>query len=234
MSKLWQRTPKPHRLTRQLDARVSMCRALRVARGRVIRGVDRERTEFVPPEDWHEPTADHSANYRVIVQAPGRGYRHAVSARDVRDRLDALPAAMCMPLNVVQLSRMTRKKRTFPCYGMQWGSALYLYPIEESMIEHFSRPPLPAERQEVAMFGGKWKFKEGYWQLIWTAATLRDFYLNNVLMHELGHLLDERNTRYKDRERFAEWFALKYGSLGNSARPRRRGRRVVRRHGRRR
>ncbi len=32
-------------------------------------------------------------------------------------------------------------------------------------------------------------------------------------MHELGHLLDDRNTSYVDRERFAEWFAVQYGYL---------------------
>jgi hypothetical protein len=27
----------------------------------------------------------------------------------------------------------------------------------------------------------------------------------------LGHLVDTRNTRYADRERFAEWFSLAWG-----------------------
>lgn len=201
-------------------------------RGRTLRGGDRDHVEFAPPEDWHEPSENNSPGFRVVVQPPGREYRHAVTARDVRGRLAALPAEMLAPLDVVQLSRMTRKKQTFPCYGMQWGTSLYLYPIEKSLVEHFARPPLPAERQEAAMFGGKWKCVDGYWQLHWTETTLRDFYLNNVLMHELGHLLDERNTAYQDRERFAEWFALKYGCLRNPARPRRTAARVVRRHSR--
>jgi hypothetical protein len=107
---------------------------------------------------------------------------------------------------------MTRKKRTLPCYGMQWGSALYLYPVEESLIEHFARPPLAAERREAEMYGGCWKpTPGGLWQLVWTPATIRDFYLNNILVHELGHLIDDRNRSYADRERFADWFAIEYG-----------------------
>ena len=39
---------------------------------------------------------------------------------------------------------MTRKKQSFPCYGMQWGNAIYLYPLEESLVEHFYQPPRPA------------------------------------------------------------------------------------------
>ena len=61
------------------------------------------------------------------------------------------------------------------------------------------------------MYGAKWELGRAGWQLIWTEGAIRDFYLNNVLIHELGHILDNRNTNTKDRERFAEWFALEHG-----------------------
>jgi hypothetical protein len=62
------------------------------------------------------------------------------------------------------------------------------------------------------MFGGVWEQETATrWRLVWTEETLRDFFLNNILIHELGHLVDTRNTRYADRERYAEWFALEYG-----------------------
>jgi predicted Zn-dependent protease len=35
--------------------------------------------------------------------------------------------------------------------------------------------------------------------------------LNNILIHELGHLLDRHNTTFTDRERYAEWFAIHFG-----------------------
>jgi hypothetical protein len=41
-------------------------------------------------------------------------------------------------------------------------------------------------------------------------------------------LLDERNTGYVDRERYAEWFALEHGFKRSAAA--RRQRRSVRRH----
>jgi hypothetical protein len=106
---------------------------------------------------------------------------------------------------------MTRKKRRSPCYGMQWGSTIYLYPIEESLVESFADPPKPAQRVEAAMYGAVWQLAGGRWQLVWTEDSIRDFYLNNVLIHELGHILDNRNSRPLDRERFAEWFAIEHG-----------------------
>ncbi len=166
---------------------------------------------FVPPEDWHEPIED-ARGYRCVVQRPGPGFRHAVTATEVRRRLADLPNALVSPLQVVQFSRMTRKKRSFPCYGMQWGSTIYLYPIESGLVEYYSRPPRPSHVNEAAMYGGRWTQEPaGVWSLVWTERAIKDFYLNNILIHELGHLLDQRNTSYMDRERYAEWFATHYG-----------------------
>lgn len=170
------------------------------------------RNSCIPPEDWHEPTGDVSRGYRIIAQPPGDGYVHVVTKEQVRERLSKLPSHLLEKLEVVQLSRMTRKKRAFPCYGMQWGTAIYLYPVEASLVEHYSSPPLPAVRNEARLFGGTWEPAGGSaWKLIWNKQALEDFYLNNVLIHELGHVLDLRNTGYRDRERFAEWFAIEYG-----------------------
>ncbi|MEN1679784.1 MAG: hypothetical protein AAGJ46_09325 [Planctomycetota bacterium] len=169
-----------------------------------------QREPFAPPEDWHEPTG--RSGYRVLVQSPGDGYRHVVTPDEVRQRLGLLPESFLRDLEVVQLSRMTRKKQSFPCYGMQWGSTLYLYPLEASLVEHFDRPPAPNIVNEARMYGGVWSQPEpNCWTLTWSEASVRDFYLNNILIHELGHLLDDRNTGYTDRERYAEWFAIEYG-----------------------
>jgi hypothetical protein len=124
---------------------------------------------------------------------------------------------------------MTRKKQSFPCYGMQWGNALYLYPIEECLVEYYTAPPTPGLLNEARMYGGRWMQEStGVWKLAWTEAAVTDFYLNNILIHELGHLVDGRNTSYVDRERYAEWFALEYG-YKRSRRPSG-SKRITRRH----
>lgn len=169
------------------------------------------RGPYLPPENWYEPSESPRGNFRVVHQPAGAGFRHLLTEADVRARLAQLPRWMVEPLEVVQFSRMTRKKRHAPCYGLQWGNTIYLYPIEESLVENFCQPPGPAQKIEASMYGARWEVGGGTWRLIWTEAAARDFYLNNVLIHELGHILDNRNTSTKDRERFAEWFALEHG-----------------------
>jgi hypothetical protein len=129
----------------------------------------------------------------------------------VAARIEQLPERFRSPLEVVQLSRMTRKRARQPLYGLQWGGTVYLYPIENSLVETYVRPPRPSQQIEARMYGGQWRIVNGLWQLEWTPATLRDFYLNHILIHEIGHVNDTRNSNARDRERYAEWFAIEYG-----------------------
>ncbi len=193
---------------------------------RSISGQRSVRLPFAPPEDWHEVT-DRDV-FRVVTQSSGDGFRHVVSEAEIRARLAEVPQHFLEQLEVVQLSRMTRKKQSFPCYGMQWGNALYLYPLEESLVEHFDRPPRPSLVNEAKMYGGQWDERgPNTWTLTWSEEAARDFYLNNILIHELGHLVDERNTSYIDRERFAEWFALQYGYRASGGQSSRRPDRLI-------
>lgn len=224
------RAPNHHNAS--VIARSSRRRALSGKRSRG--NADGVKEPFTPPEDWHEPADEPVKGYRIIVQEPGPGYTHVVTPDDIRRRLAQLPDWMTEPLEVIQLSRMTRKKQRFPCYGMQWGTALYLYPLETGLVEYFMRPPKPNEYNESRMYGGRWQRDSaaGIWKLVWTPETVRDFYLNNILIHELGHLLDDRNSNYHDRERYAEWFAVEHGYKSSRRKElaSRAARKVVRRH----
>lgn len=161
------------------------------------------------PEVWHEPHG--RGALMIAIQPAGIDYMHPVTETEVRERLAQLPRHYTRDLEVVQLSRMTRKRRTFPCYGMQWGQSVYLYPIESNLVELYSVPPKPAQRIEARMYGAAWAQCNDHWTLTWTLESIKDFYLNNVLIHEVGHLNDPRNTTYRERERYANWFAIEYG-----------------------
>ena len=165
---------------------------------------------FNAPESWHEPTGE-SGNIKFIVEPPGPGYVHPVTVAEVRERIALLPPRFIEQLETVKFSRMTKKRALFPCYGMQWGSAIYLYPIETSYQEIYTRPPTPQQQIDARMYGGVWTQEGRYWILQWTTETLRDFYLNSVVIHEIGHIHDDRNRRFHDRERYADWFAIEYG-----------------------
>jgi hypothetical protein len=205
------RTAEQHGAGRALRAAQRTYGGKRQARRMRGRGQDNMHLPFAPPEIWYEPS-ETPRPLRIVRQSAGTGYRHVVTPDEVRARLAELPGRFTRRLEVVQLSRMTRKKRTWPLYGMQWGTAIYLYPIETNLVETYNSPPNPQQANEARMYGGRWE-QAGVdrWRLVWSEASIRDFYLNNILIHELGHLVDDRNTRSVDRERYAEWFAIEYG-----------------------
>lgn len=172
-------------------------------------GSQQPKSGFNAPEVWHEE--QDAGTVRYYRQPAGKGYRHAVTIEDVRARLLDLPTQFVEPLEVIQFSSMTQKRKLFPCYGMQWGANVYLYPVEDSLVERYYRPPKPEQLIEAKMYGGVWSQADGYHLLTWSEAAVKDFYLNNVLIHEIGHVLDVRNTNSEKRERFANWFAIEYG-----------------------
>src|SRR3954454_3204457 len=73
---------------------------------------------FGAPETWHEP--DGRSNVRFTVEPAGESFIHPVTVGEVKERIALLPAAYRRNLEVIQFSRMTRKRTLFPCYGMQW------------------------------------------------------------------------------------------------------------------
>ncbi len=168
-----------------------------------------QSTHFSAPEIWHEPQERDAIQF--VTQPSGAGYLHAVTIEEVKARIAQLPAEFTRSIEVIQFSAMTRKRRLFPLYGMQWGPNIYLYPMEASLVETYRRPPTPQQLIEARMFGGEWSHMGREWRLAWTPETIRDFYLNNVLIHEIGHVNDLRNTNSAARERYANWFATEYG-----------------------
>lgn len=173
------------------------------------RGTNHRSSAFSAPETWYEPQGLSTIQY--VQRSAGKGFIHPVTVNEVKQRIAQLPSRFTRTIEVVQFSPMTRKRSLFPLYGMQWGPNVYLYPIEESLQETYYRPPDPQQLIEAKMYGGVWRQINNIWTLTWTPDSIRDFYLNNVLIHEIGHVNDSRNSSTASRERYANWFATEYG-----------------------
>lgn len=176
---------------------------------RKLRRKEKRCKEYWPPEEWFD---GEEGKWKVVVRDPGKGFFHPVPAVVINSFLSQLPKEWTSRLGVVCLAQMTRKKWSRACYGLQWGSTVYLYPAEEDLCETYNRPPGPKLRIEVQKAGGRFVTEGKLWVLQWDLESLRRFYLYNVLLHELAHTLDDRNRNWRDRERFAEAFVERYGS----------------------
>lgn len=164
-------------------------------------GLDYEKYLYVEP----------NGRLHFKVEQPGPGYFHPLTKDDVRQRLASLPQAFLANLHTVYMPRMTRKRKTLNIYGLQYGYVIYLYPMPDSMTEDLGQEIKPLHRIEAVKAGAVVTDGNGSCKLQWTKDSLRTFYRDNILIHELGHTIDEKNTKEIDRERFAEEFVIKWG-----------------------
>ncbi len=145
------------------------------------------------------------------VEPAGKGYTHVLNDQEILARLHELPDHLLNNLNCVVLPRMTRKRKLFNVYGMQWGQTIYLYPMPADLrVGDYHTLP-PAYVAEARQFGATVEDHPTGPVIQWTLETAKLYYLENVLIHELGHTLDMKNSSTRDREAFAEAFARKHG-----------------------
>jgi hypothetical protein len=145
--------------------------------------------------------------WRIRTFPPGTEYFHAVTAEEVDERIRRLPPELTRVVENVELAAHNRGG----CLGLAWGTSIYLYPVDGYEFWHYRKPdPFDLIEQEQA--GGKWdQPTHDRWRCTHTPETMKRLYLDNVLVHEIGHLNDQRNASYHKREAFAEHFAREYG-----------------------
>ena len=121
----------------------------------------------------------------IVIKPHTPDFIQACTRAHIRWRLERMPEVSRRDLRAVFLLGGTRKEEKcwrskLGCYGMYWNSCVFLF---------------------------AWPF-----QLPWhyTRENLRDFYLNDVLVHEVAHHIDrERMNDKKAKEAFAHAYVQK-------------------------
>lgn len=141
-----------------------------------------------------------------------------VTLGEVEALMADLPQAFTDGIKAVFLlggSRQQEKSWSRFCYGRYGSNLIYLHPFPRARLRRaYKRPPAPHRMEEYRRAGAEIYRKADRTIVEFTPAALRDFYLRDVLMHEIGHHNDRHNFGKKRQcreEPFAEWFATEYG-----------------------
>jgi hypothetical protein len=128
----------------------------------------------------------HPARPSVFSLAPAQGFLHACKRTDVLRKLDSQDPRHLEDLRGIFLLSGTRKQLT------TWHSRLGCYGSYWNRCIFLHAHPVEL----------------GHFNL----DTLKDFYLTDVLVHEIGHHVDrERRVDHHTEEAFANWFAQEHG-----------------------
>ena len=149
----------------------------------------------------------------IFANEPHPSFVQPCNPEDVREVLRACPAEFLAGLEgVFLLSGTSKQARTLKLfrYGTYAPGRVFLhaYPTRY-MAQHFDTPFPPHLSREFTRWGADVAERSGKLIVRFDSSSLRRFYLYDVLLHELGHHVDDRAFSRPDKaaERFAEWFA---------------------------
>jgi hypothetical protein len=139
------------------------------------------------------------------------GFVRPCTPEAVANVLGVIPNAFLHDLTGVFLLGGTTRQRsltTKTTYGMYSRGRIFLcaYP-QKLMTQKWARMPKPSVTKEYTKFGATLvPHGKGGALLTFDESSLRQFYLYDVLLHEVGHHVD-RDDKADNAERFAHWFA---------------------------
>lgn len=154
----------------------------------------------------------------VLISDTHTQFISPVTQNDVKCILEKVPQDFLSRLKSVSILSGTSKQIKalklfrYGCYS--WEKVfLHAFP-KVLMTQSFPKPLSPAKAQEFESAGATISQASGGYIVHFDQASLRRFYLFDVLLHEIGHHVDNQvfSRPITDAERFAEWFA------GNEAR----------------
>ena len=153
----------------------------------------------------------HIAGIRYIVDPPPRGYVYPCSIEDIRRILKELPAVFLQNVSTIHLCNQVKMNPGVDAHIYD-GSYIRIYPVPDKLRwNHGRKKPSPALAQERLEFGAYWRKMDGEWWLCWDKDTLKEYTLNHVFLHEIGHSLDNHYYGTRRGEKVAEAFAHRVG-----------------------
>ncbi len=141
--------------------------------------------------------ASHVDSPTFLIDNPSRSFFFPVGEDEIRETLRRLPWTDTCEITHVWFRRIRKTDYDagrVPFAEFMCGSGcriiiLYPWPVDQ-LLRFGKRRPSKALLKEYAPWTTDLVQREGQWCLRWTLDGLRDFYLKNLLLHEVGHHVD--------------------------------------------
>ncbi|MDH3703395.1 MAG: hypothetical protein OEU46_19005 [Alphaproteobacteria bacterium] len=160
-----------------------------------------------------------SAGITVIVLPTNPNFINPLNEENILKTLSTVPKNYTAGLaGILVLGGSKKQEKTFNSlfsYGRYRQDTIIIHPFPKRYLEQrFKTLPKPNVMNEYERAGAKVTRRGKHWYVRFDEDSLEQFYLRDVLLHELGHHVDSENFRskpLKKAERFADWFASEHG-----------------------
>ncbi|WP_020407701.1 hypothetical protein [Hahella ganghwensis] len=156
----------------------------------------------------------------LIQDNPSRDFFFPISLEEAVTAINALPDIDTQGLTHIWLRRLKKsdyEKGQLPLAEFICGSGvrvIVLYPFPVSMMMNLGpRKPSSRTLKELKNWHCDLQNKDGTWQAKWQLPFLRQYYINNILYHEVGHHIDQyfrhwSKANHRQIEEFADQYAI--------------------------
>ncbi len=164
--------------------------------------------------------ADDNDICRIFALDVHNDFIRPFGAEDILDSLTNVPKIYLRGLEGIYLLRGTKKQSKVSLsslfrFGCYTNNRIYLHAFPKALLHVIftKKTPRPDFIHEYKRAGAAIKTTVDGLEVIFNDKSVRDFFLSNVLMHEIGHHVDRfhTDTSKKRSENFADWFASEYG-----------------------
>lgn len=151
----------------------------------------------------------------IEVEPAAKGFIIPCTETEIRESINRIPPEFLKDLTAIIViggsSKIEKVVRKY-CYGTYYNNWIFLaaYP-ETYMIFRWNKGIQPDRLIAYKQAGVKVEEIKGGMQVIFDLESLKRFYLQDILIHEIAHHIDKTNTTFRERENFAKWFATEYG-----------------------
>ncbi len=140
-----------------------------------------------------------------------------VSLQDLKNEYSKIPGTVRAGLKAVFIlggtSKIQSTSKTNFRYGTYWNNCIFIHPYPKNLMEQrYTKSPRPHILNDYRRVGAEVKLSNNCVSIRFTESALREFYLRDVFIHEMGHHVDRFFKKNNAKsEGFAEWFATEYG-----------------------
>ena len=151
-----------------------------------------------------------------IVDNPSRDYFFPITVDDIEYTISKLPAFHTEKITHIWLKKNSPKENYQGCFITGSGVnliVLYAFPVDLKMRFGIKKPSQKILRWYSA-FHPNLVLENEEWALQWSKESIKQYYLEGLLLHEIGHQIDSRHKRFMSKkyqnrkaEKYADNFA---------------------------
>ncbi len=162
------------------------------------------------PANIYRHLSSNGERWQVMRENPSRDYYHPCSGDDYLGVLERLPAELTEYVSAIILRRLPKEDERRGIDAWRRFSCVIMNSFPTSNETPWSKRPTEGTVQHLAPWCGRWRSDGGRWRLVWEPEEVRRYYLYHVFLHEIGHINQPWDYSRRQREAFAENFALEW------------------------